>query len=517
MAEIISANKAKISLRGSIENKSPLQIAKETTELLQSESRFDQAGKKFSTLTDVAIKSATSKTPLTPSPFMKNSPNGMVPSRINERQSTAFPPMPSTTSSRIATSWWSNIGSEPKENIVTPGLASYVNQQRSNKRSKVQYREDTKAGTPSQHPPPPSTGEHRTSFFGILNCSGVFGTANKGCTKPSNTASGTTTTSEVAHLPTFQRGLSRGLSSMFGLSVEKTQNDRFQDDGEPAPPPSFQRRLSRGISSMFGLSLDKAQTDRFQDTTPLPNFQRGISRGLSRGISGMFGFSRQPIANSQAQDNGQTSHRTNDSSNDNFALPPPPTRQLTTQVSAWLTSFHPTETTELETMSSSKAENAKRYNNNDPVLSRGISSSIYGEPLPPPVGSSETGVSDNPSLARSISSAVYGLRDSPSLLLTSLKSGVSSMFWNLDDTTLKKAVNQPSSEKDGVNGNATLGKGIESRGCLLDDTEDTPMEMQLRDGGNSRTLDKKLANEKRGCLLDDLDDNELQQQLRLAI
>ena len=153
--------------------------------------------------------------------------------------------------------------------------------------------------------------------------------------------------------------------------------------------------------------------------------------------------------------------RQGSSGNDNVAVAPP-ANKLTSQVSDWLTSFFPL----------GKDANEEQQ-------------------LPPPAA-------DN--LQRSVSSTLINFARSPSQFLTSLRTGVSSMFGDptkndnngngtdddLNPVPLDVVGGVGSSGGDGDSKPSAAVLGTESRGdSLLDDYEETPLETRLRTGVSS--------------------------------
>jgi len=152
----------------------------------------------------------------------------------------------------------------------------------------------------------------------------------------------------------------------------------------------------------------------------------------------------------------------------------PPTKGLTTQVSDWLTSFFPTTT----------SGNSSQEND------------FAGAAVPPPPGGGD-GVTE-PSLARSISSTIFGLVESPSLLMTNLKSGISSFFGDPFSSVpappsspmrpLPSAVSQQQHGQQNFRDSGVyLGNTASKQDSLLDDFEETPMEKDLRNAKGEET------------------------------
>ena len=179
------------------------------------------------------------------------------------------------------------------------------------------------------------------------------------------------------------------------------------------------------------------------------------------------------------------------------AAPLPPQKGLRSQMSDWLSSFFP------PTKRDDELGESRNYNDNTdfgPSSHSGMEND--GTAIPPPPGG-EGG------LGRSVSSAIFGLVESPSIFLSTLKSGVSSVFGEAAtgetfSPTLRRfpsafqqqQVRQlpnflPQQQSDGNGGSAgdgdaiignhpVLGEPAPKRDSLLDDIDETPMEKELR-------------------------------------
>lgn len=188
-------------------------------------------------------------------------------------------------------------------------------------------------------------------------------------------------------------------------------------------------------------------------------------------------------------------HNRTDGGHDAAPLPPP--KGLKTQMSDWLTSFFPSPT-----KGDGSMDNYNRTNNNifDSSSHSGIDNE--GTTIPPPPGGGA-------GLGRSVSSAIFDLVESPSLLLTTLKSGMTSLF---GDSVLPPApgvlstptrrfpssfqqqirqqqqqnvlqqhfLGKASAGGTMVGNHPVLGERAKRRGSLLEDFEETPMEKELR-------------------------------------
>ena len=173
--------------------------------------------------------------------------------------------------------------------------------------------------------------------------------------------------------------------------------------------------------------------------------------------------------------------------NDDEVPPPPTPRGLKTQMSDWFTAIFPSPSkASLQENSEATANDNKNIASDDLTLLP--EEDIDVAPIPPP-----------PDVGRSASSALFGtLIESPSMLLTTLKSGVSSMFGDSmfkEDEMAAPIRRFPSSfqQQRGQTtlqppslsaGNTMMGRhtvlGEKATDSLLDDFEETPMEQSMR-------------------------------------
>jgi hypothetical protein len=177
--------------------------------------------------------------------------------------------------------------------------------------------------------------------------------------------------------------------------------------------------------------------------------------------------------------------------------PPPPAKGLRTQMSDWLTSVFPSPTKqENGSLDDGDNYNTKKNNNIDPRSLNNMDNG--GSAIPPPPGGGA-------GLGRGVSSTIFGLVESPSLFLTTLKSGVSSIFGDSmfssqapqDSSPIRRfpssfrqqqqqqqqiALRQPFGGKGGAmtGHQPVLGERAQKRASLLDDFDETPMEKALR-------------------------------------
>ena len=215
------------------------------------------------------------------------------------------------------------------------------------------------------------------------------------------------------------------LSANFQFNQQQMQQHQMQMH-QQMQQMQMQQRQMRQHKAMYGNNNSQnANNDQF-GMEELPRMGLIPSGTVSNGS--------QPFASSMPQENGSPM--------------PPPTNRMTTQVSDWLTSFWPL------------GKEAQQEQNQSP-------------PPPPPPPPPPTGNN----LERSISSTLFNLARSPSNFLTSLKSGVSSMFAG----EVAEESPEPSGEPFDVatSSNASLGT-VPQRDSLLDDYEETPLETRLR-------------------------------------
>jgi len=174
-------------------------------------------------------------------------------------------------------------------------------------------------------------------------------------------------------------------------------------------------------------------------------------------------------------------------------VPPPPPKGLKTQMSDWLNSFFPPNTKDdgnYNLANDNIFDSSQNYNDDE------------GAAIPPPPGGVD-------GLGRSVSSTIFGLVESPSLFLTSLKSGVTSLFGDSvfshpqaeaspirrfpsafqqyqmrqqqQQNVLQQQFGRNISDGGTMIGNhPVLGETSTRRASLLEDFEETPMERELR-------------------------------------
>lgn len=157
---------------------------------------------------------------------------------------------------------------------------------------------------------------------------------------------------------------------------------------------------------------------------------------------------------------------------------PPPMGRLTTQVSDWLTSFWPLG----KEQQMQQQQMQQRQQQMQQQMQQQQAESQAAPPPPP---------GDN--LERSISSTLFNLARSPSQFLTSLKTGVTSMFGGDDLNPVPVArtsfIGTPHAGNLGGDngiansmqgGGAVIGTASTGKDSLLDDYEETPLESRLR-------------------------------------
>lgn len=235
----------------------------------------------------------------------------------------------------------------------------------------------------------------------------------------------------------------------------------------------------------------RSQQQQQQQSLIASGFENG--NNIVNGIAGLEEEMEEIPTSGLMMPNGH--HRT-DGGQDATPLPPP--KGLKTQMSDWLTSFFP-----FPTKGDGSLDNYNRTNSNIFDSSSHIGIDNEGTPIPPPPGGGA-------SLGRSVSSAIFDLVESPSLLLTTLKSGMTSLFGDSVLPPATGALSTPirrfpssfqqqmrqqqqkesalqhqfagkASAGDTMVGNhPVLGERAKRRGSLLEDFEETPMEKELR-------------------------------------
>jgi len=505
-----------------------LEIAKETTEHVRSKDD-EQATESLANLTNIAIQSAT-EFRISNLSSLEMSVNNTEPT-TNNYGSGEGNQKRKARATVGKTSWWSK-GSPPKNNavgnlrnfdgrdtlkgkvIVTPGIASFANSDnydRSRKRMKVQRG----GGIVTQHtsidplPLPTQPLEARQStLYRFLNSTGLFGREKVASIAAADTAHihiDSTPLSNTNISPSMSRMADGGTTDNGGRNDARQQGqDLFSLNSQQSTSGAFsfsrpnQQQQQSSLPSSQGLmgrmTVGQLREQHMQQQQPqqVQNFvapHLEVKQNDSPGGVAAIGSNRDDNEEYLQEISTTGLLNGNDIAVD---TPTQPTKILTSQVSDWLTSFFPTNT-------NSKSDEMPRRrrpppNNNDDDRTT----------IPPPPGAATAAAAaGESSLGRSISSTIFGLVESPSLLINSLKSGMSSNFWDPFSSStvsfnspVRQFPNASSSQQQHgrqqqqfggnvLNGNISvgypaLGQANEKRASLLDDVEDTPMEKELR-------------------------------------
>jgi len=347
-----------------------------------------------------------------------------VPTSSNTGDSKRKAIEPSSTSDFRRMSWWNRPVQEMNGNA------------NSNKRIKIE----------DSMPSPPTPLEVRqSSLFRFLGNSGIFG--RNSVHAPAQADSAPIPSSGRFSFSTGPQNTE--LSNFPGGQASAFGNDSLSNDNRNSM--AFMMQQNSGIVSGVNSSLEPvplpmcgsngqrqsfAMNEQSQPSTIYSNNNRNNGEPLMEEMptNGLF---------PPGMDNAQGY---NASSRSDMASAPPPS-SLTSQVSDWLTTFWPLE----------KREEA--------------------QPPPP-----------QQNLERGISSTIFNLARSPSQFLTSLKSGVTSIFGG-DGGALDAQAPFPTSGMAGTMmgqggagniGNGTLGATQQKRDSLLDDYEESALETRLR-------------------------------------
>jgi hypothetical protein len=462
--------------------------------------------------------------------------------------------------------------------IVTPGVASFVvnnnnsnsnnnnNSKRSddsrissNKRKRVQKEGGglasgiitRRASITDPLPLPTQPLEERQStLFRFLNNTGIFGSGNN-----NSNNNNTTTYNQDNNIDAISLPENNILQNVSQLGHDKSSGSG--SGGQQGQDDVFALNSQQSISGMFSFSRPGQQQQQpasllsSQGQGPIGRMTVEQFRELhiqkqQRQVQNFAGGRGGDAKEEELQEIPTIgllidNKSNNDNDNDIVAgAAAPPTKGLTSQASDWMAS--------LFSATNSKPDGTPRRK--FPPINNGSNNNDEDEDvavIPPPPGGVGGGVYGNPSLGRSLSSTIFGLVESPSLLLTSLKSGISSMFWDPFAPLPAAAVSSsspmrrfPNNEQQhfggnivngnniggGLIGNPILGQASKKRASLLDDVEDTLMEKQLREnvvngntiggGGLIRNPILGQARERRASLLDDFEDTPMEKKLRNA-
>jgi hypothetical protein len=576
-------------------NKSTLDIVKNARDYMKNKGgRGEQTEESFHSLTNAAIQSADAprklSSKLSPISVLSSSSLGNYDFEgrgQGQKRKQADGGREGGSSMFFKPSWW-NMGSPLLNDssvsdstsmgkaimppgIVTPGVASFVvnnnnnkssdsSRSISNKRMRVQkeggrsasgiitQRASASITDPLPLPTQPLE-ERQSTLFRFLNDTSIFSRGNSNTTTDHDNNNNNNNNIDPISLPennisqnVSQRGHDDSSGSGSGSSGQQGQDDVFA------------LNLQQSISGMFSFSRPGQQQQQqpasllsFQGQGPMGRMTVEQLRELQvqkqqQQVQNFTGDRSGDAEEEEMQEILTIGLLTNNNSNNDSDIvasaAAPPTKGLASQASDWMASLFPATNSKLDGTPSRKFPPIHNGNNNDDEDEVAI---------PPPPGGGVGGVYGNPSLGRSVSSTIFGLVESPSLLLTSLKSGISSNFWDPFAPSPAAAVSSsspmrrfPNNELQhfggnvvngyniggGLIGNPFLGQASERRESLLDDVEDTPMEKQLREnivngntiggGGLIRNPILGQARERRASLLDDFEDTPMEKQLRNA-
>eukprot|EP00751_Fragilariopsis_kerguelensis_P011767 CAMPEP_0170779546 /NCGR_PEP_ID=MMETSP0733-20121128/13045_1 /TAXON_ID=186038 /ORGANISM="Fragilariopsis kerguelensis, Strain L26-C5" /LENGTH=672 /DNA_ID=CAMNT_0011123169 /DNA_START=139 /DNA_END=2157 /DNA_ORIENTATION=- len=496
-----------------------LEIANTTKEYIKSKDEI-QATESLASLTNIAIQSATEFGPSTLSSSLQMNVNN-ADSTTNNYCLEGGNQKRKARTTVGKPSWWGTGSSQsPTNNIVTPGIASFVNSDngyRNRKRMKVQRGGGNVAQRTSIDPLPLPTQPleaRQSTLYRFLNSTGLFGREKVAA----NAAATATGHIHIDSTPLPDTNISQSMSRMKDVG---TINNNERNDARQQGQDLFSLNSQQSTSGAFSFSRPNQQ----QQQSSLPSSQGLIGTMTVGQLREQHMQKQQQRQQQQVQtfvaphleakqndtsDGVATSGSNHDDEEDMQDMPTTgllngndnavdtaaqPTKGLTSQVSDWLTSFFPTNT-------NSKFDEMPRKKRPPPIYD-----DDDGVAIPPPPGVAATAATaGEPSLARNISSTIFGLVESPSLLVNSLKSGISSNFWDpFSSSTVsfnspsRQFPNASSSQQQhnqqqqqfggnvlngnnsgGLIGYPVLGQASEKRGSLLDDVEDTPMEKELR-------------------------------------
>ena len=279
-------------------------------------------------------------------------------------------------------------------------------------------------------------GSRQSSMFRFFNNSGIFGWGapvapafNRGTTAPYNVRS------------------NEGMINQQGINTSKI----------PLESTPWAQQVRAGSNGSSAIRSDRRTG---QDSLAYSRVNGNKSSSSAVGL----GSDMQEISTMGLMDNC-----------DDTAHPPPPKR-LKAQMSDWLNSF----------MSSPPTKVTRPQGSVNNFKSSQTDVDNDGAAIPPPPGGGG-------GLGRSVSSAIFDLVESPSLLLTSLKAGVSSMFGGstIPQSSFQQQMQRMQTQKQQQQQNImqqqrnfgnqpVLGERAKQRSSLLEDFEETPMEMELR-------------------------------------
>ena len=470
-------------------------------------------------------------------------------------------------------------GQKRRPSIVTPGVASFVvnnndnnnkssdssRSNSSNKRTRVQKEGGGRSASASGiitrrasiiDPLPLPTQpleERQSTLFRFLNNTGIFGRGNNSNSNNNNTTTYNEDNNNIDPISLPENIISQNVSQ---LGHDNSSGSGSGSSGQQGQDDVFALNSQQSVSGMFNFSRPGQQQQQQQPGSLLSSQGQGPMGRMTveqfrelqvqKQQQQVQKFAGGRSGDAEEEDLQEISTfgllTDNNSNNDNDIVAgaaAPSTKGLTSQASDWMASLFSATNSKPDGTPRRKFPPINNGNNNDDEDGAAIP--------PPPGGVGGGGDHGNPSLGRSVSSTIFGLVESPSLLLNSLKSGISSMFRDPFAPIPVVAVSSstpmrrfPNNEQQHFGGNVAnrnnigeesignpiLGQVSEKRASLLDDVEDTPMEKQLRENvvnGNTiggRGLDRNpilgQARERRPSLLDDFEDTPMEKQLRNA-
>jgi len=500
-----------------------LEIANTTKEYIKSKDEM-QATESLASLTNIAIQSATEFGPSTLSSSLEMNVNNADSTTNNYCLEGGNQKRKARTTVGNPSWWGTGLSQAPTNNIVTPDISSFVNSDngdRNRKRTKVQRGGGNVTQRTSIDPLPLPTQPleaRQSTLYRFLNSTGLFGREKVAATA---TATGHI---HIDSTPLPDANISQSMSRMTDVG---TINNSDRIDARQQGQDLFSLNSQQSTSGAFSFSRPNQQQQQQQSSLPssqglmgrmtvgqlreqhMQKQQRQRQQQQVQNFVAPHLVAKQNDTSDGVAANGSNHDdeedmqempttgllNSNDSAVDTAAQP---TKGLTSQVSDWLTSFFPTNT-------NLKFDEVPRRKRPPPIYD-----DDDGVAIPPPPGVAAAATAGEPSLARNISSTIFGLVESPSLLINSLKSGISSNFWDpFSSSTVsfnspsRQFPNASSSQQQhnhhqqqqqqkfggnvlngnncgGLIGYPVLGQASEKRGSLLDDVEDTPMEKELR-------------------------------------
>lgn len=357
-------------------------------------------------------------------------------------------------------SWW-NRGTPIVIGAQSAAKPSYSGMQPAAKKNKTETQEE-------DVPLPVDALQMRqSSFFNFFKNTGIFGSGSPSKSQRSPFVLGSNNTNDNTKtngldpldVSSFKQGtINNNPNSNFGLQNQQEQYYQGETNNVNNSPFGMQQpnlQVQNSLVDVFEpLPMNQAENSgrgNFNDDMTLDQMivrqqMQMLQQNQSNNGFGFHGTSKTAGGFVQASSNNVAANNTEE-------VAAPPKAGLNSQVSDWLTSFFPPAEDEGE-----------------------------GQTLPPP----------QQNLQRGISSTIFNLARSPSQFFSNLKSGVTSIFMD-NSPGNPGALGQmgaPAVPKPAglTSQNHSLGSQSQSFGIpsetrmdsLLDDTEDTPLEIQLR-------------------------------------